>query len=419
MDTVKAEMSVIGIMLEYPEKQDEAFKSLSAQMFSIKELGNIFLLCKEMHSRGQQGDTISVIAKCGDDMKMLAMQCAETILSISGYNTYINCILDGYRKRCMISTMSKLVTSNADVDEMYSTVSAMMQKQQRIIEHQRERSAKDFADGIEDFLKWMKTPSDNIQTGFCQLDAITGGLARSGVTVIAARPGKGKSTLALQMAAQISQNVLTLYQSMEMSREQLYTAIFSRWEQIDSKRIANHALTPEEETKIADDAEFLKKRYKLILDDSSLTSLEDVEATIKARKPEVVVIDHLGLVAPPNVKEKRNDELAALTQGLKQLAMKYHICIIELVQAARAADTELIKMSDMFGSATIEHDADMILAINPERYTRERERTESNPPSESDTVLEIVKNRHGACGQLDFIWVKPFHMFCEVEKHAR
>lgn len=257
-------------------------------------------------------------------------------------------------------------------------------------------------------------PNDNIQTGFGTLDKLTGGLVRSGVTVIAARPGKGKSTLALQMAAQISQSCLTLYQSMEMSREQLYTAIFSRWEQIDSIRITNHALTEEEESKIAEDAEILKRRYKLILDDSSLTSLADVELTIKERKPEVVVIDHLGLVAPPNAKEKRNDELAALTRGLKQLAMKYHICIIELVQAARAADTGLIKMSDMFGSATIEHDADMILAINPEHYTKLREQREEDPPSESDTVIEIVKNRHGACGQLDFAWVKPFHLFCEV-----
>lgn len=419
MDTVKAEMAVIGIMLEYPDRQDEAFKSLTAQMFSVKTLGNIFLLCKDLHSKGQQGDSVSVLTKCGTEMRALAVQCAQTIPSISGYNTYINCILDGYRQRCMIATMSELIAEETEPDEMYSRVSAMMQKQQHILEHQRERSAKDFADGIEDFLQWMKAPSDNIQTGFGQLDAITGGLARSGVTVIAARPGKGKSTLALQMAAQISQNVLTLYQSMEMSREQLYTAIFSRWEQIDSKKIANHTLTPEEEKKIADDSEYLKKRYKLILDDSGLTSLDDVEATIKARKPEVVVIDHLGLVAPPNAKEKRNDELAALTRGLKQLAMKYHICIIELVQAARAADTGLIKMSDMFGSATIEHDADMILAINPERYTKERERIEPEPPSESDTVIEIVKNRHGACGQMDFIWVKPFHLFCEVENREK
>lgn len=114
------------------------------------------------------------------------------------------------------------------------------------------------------------------------------------------------------MAAQISQTCLTLYQSMEMSREQLYTAIFSRWEQIDSIRITNHALTEEEESKIAEDAEILKRRYKLILDDSSLTSLADVELTIKERKPEVVVIDHLGLVAHQTPKEKRNDELAAL-----------------------------------------------------------------------------------------------------------
>lgn len=414
MNTAVAEKAVIGIMLIEPDRQSEAFKSLTAQMFSIKDLGDIFLLCKELDRRGERADAVSIISRCKENTKAIAYECAQTVPSVSGFNTYINCVLDGYRKRLMIAKMGELVASDADADEMFGAVAAMMEKQQHIMEHQRQRSAKDFADGIEDFLQWLKKPNDNIQTGFGTLDKLTGGLVRSGVTVIAARPGKGKSTLALQMAAQISQTCLTLYQSMEMSREQLYTAIFSRWEQIDSIRITNHALTEEEESKIAEDAEILKRRYKLILDDSSLTSLADVELTIKERKPEVVVIDHLGLVAPPNAKEKRNDELAALTRGLKQLAMKYHICIIELVQAARAADTGLIKMSDMFGSATIEHDADMILAINPEHYTKLREQREEEPPSESDTVIEIVKNRHGACGQLDFAWVKPFHLFCEV-----
>lgn len=417
MNTIVAEKAVIGIMLMKPEMQDDAFSSLTYKMFELKALGNIFLLCKDMADKGQRADTVSVIAKCDDDTKALAMQCFETVPSLSGYNTYINCVMDGWRKRELTAALAKLLTEDGDADEMSAALFHIAERQQYIMAHQKERSAKDFADGIDAFLSWMKKPSDSIQTGFGGLDTMTGGLARNGVTVIAARPGKGKSTLALQMACQISQNALTLYQSMEMSREQLYTVIFSRWAQIDSTRITNHRLTDEEESAIQAAADHLKSKYRLILDDSSLTSLADVETTIKERKPEVVVIDHLGLVAPPNVKEKRNDELAALTRGLKQLAMKYHIYIIELVQAARAADTGMIKMSDMFGSATIEHDADMIIAINPGMYTKDREKRELNPPTDGDTVIEVVKNRHGACGQLDFVWVKPFHLFCEVSNH--
>lgn len=418
MNTAIAEKAVIGIMLIQPDLQDDAFASLTYKMFELQDLGNIFLLCKDLAEKGQRADTVSVIAKCGPAMKSLAVQCVETVPSVTGFRTYINCVMDGWRKRELTVALQKILAQDQDADATSAELFRIVERQRYIMAHQKEQSAKDFADGINDFLTWLQKPSDSIQTGFSKLDALTGGLARSGVTVISARPGKGKSTLALQIACQISQNALTLYQSLEMSREQLYTVIFSRWEQIDSTRIANHKLTPEETQHIAEDAELLKKRYKLILDDSSLAGLADVEQTIKDRKPEVVVIDHLGLVAPPNAKEKRNDELAALTRGLKQLAMKYHICIIELVQAARAADTGMIKMSDMFGSATIEHDADMILAINPGQYTKEREKYELDPPGESDVVLEVVKNRHGACGQIDYAWAKPFHLFCEMTKNV-
>ena len=176
MNTAVAEKAVIGIMLIEPDRQSEAFKSLTAQMFSIKDLGDIFLLCKELDRRGERADAVSIISRCKENIKAIAYECARTVPSVSGFNTYINCVLDGYRKRLMIAKMGELVASDADADEMFGAVAAMMEKQQHIMEHQRQRSAKDFADGIEDFLQWLKKPNDNIQTGFGTLDKLTGGL---------------------------------------------------------------------------------------------------------------------------------------------------------------------------------------------------------------------------------------------------
>ena len=106
MNTIVAEKAVIGIMLMKPELQDDAFSSLTYKMFELKALGNIFLLCKDMADKGQRADTVSVISKCDDDTKVLAMQCFETVPSISGYNTYINCVMDGWRKRELTAALT-------------------------------------------------------------------------------------------------------------------------------------------------------------------------------------------------------------------------------------------------------------------------------------------------------------------------
>lgn len=403
-ETIIAEKAVIGIMLAYPDKQDEAFRTLSYNMFASEICRDLFLFCRNLAEKGQQADTVNTLATLQDEYRVFALQCVETFPSVSGYQSYINCVLDGWRKRQLVGMMQRLLMEDADADAISAAITQAAEKQQYILAHQREETARTFADGAQDFLTWLQKPSDNIPTGFSGLDMRTGGLARGGVTVIAARPGKGKSTLALQMATQISQNHLTVYHSMEMSREQLYVSVMARWLPMDSRKLMNHKLTDLEREQVETGTKLLGTRFKLILDDSSLTGLDDVEATIKTKKPEVVFVDHLGLLVPKNAREKRNDELAALTRGLKQIAMRYNVCIVELVQAARASENKRISMADMFGSATIEHDADMIIAVNPEDSQRNDVRA----------TVEVIKNRHGAGGAFDFMWYKPHHKFTEV-----
>lgn len=75
MNTAVAEKAVIGIMLIEPDRQSEAFKSLTAQMFSIKDLGDIFLLCKELDRRGERADAVSIISRCKENIKAIAYEC--------------------------------------------------------------------------------------------------------------------------------------------------------------------------------------------------------------------------------------------------------------------------------------------------------------------------------------------------------
>jgi replicative DNA helicase len=88
--------------------------------------------------------------------------------------------------------------------------------------------------------------------------------------------------------------------------------------------------------------------------------------------------------------------------------MKYGIIIVELVQASRKADVSKISMSDMFGSSSIEQDADMIIAINHGDESQTEEQA-------FEVDVDIIKNRQGSCGSIPFLFRKPYHEFVAID----
>ena len=225
------------------------------------------------------------------------------------------------------------------------------------------------------------------------------------MTAISARPGGGKTTFALQIATQMSKGRRVLYQSLEMPREQLYTCIFARALGLDSALFRDRALTPAQRQRVEQAARLLEEKYRLIIDDRDCAGLEQLEANILRFRPEAVVVDHLGLLSPQKTRAQRNEELAALTRGLKQLAMKRGVAVVELVQASRASEGRPLAMGDMFGSATIEHDADLLIGL------------EADEPAggEGRARARVLKNRAGAVGCVEFYWRRRFHQFIEVK----
>lgn len=409
--SVAAERSVIGIMLMDPEGSARVYDSLTARMFETEALGLVFNCCKKLRARGARADAVSVLSKLGDGYKQIILECAETAPALAGLDTYITLVLDGWRERVIQAKLAELAISGTDADGLTVALRNLLEEQERILRHQRDTTAKTFADGLVDFLAWLQGEDRSIKSGWGRFDYLTGGLARKGVTGISARPGHGKTTFALQMATQISRQHLVLYQSLEMPREQIYTAIFARALSIDSADFRAKRLDQEQWDKVARVSDTLRGNFRLIIDDRDMASLEDLEKSIRTHKPEVVFVDHLGLITPDKARQKRNEELAVLTRGLKQLAMKYDIAIVELVQASRAAQGKRITMADMFGSATIEQDADMLISLNPEEGPED-----AGDANFCAVSVDVLKNRHGAGGTLRYIWKKKFHQFFLVEE---
>lgn len=404
--SVDAELSVVGIMLMEPEGCGAAYAALRPAMFELEGLGTIFDCCARLRAAGRRPDAVTVLDKLGPGYKQLVVRAAETAPASSGLSSYITAVQDGWRERSILNRLEQLRLSGMDADGLTLELRRLLEEQERALRFQQGGAAKDFAQGLKEFLGWMARPDTSIPTGFGCLDRLTGGLVPKGVTAVSARPGCGKTSFALQMAAHIAKEHTVLYQSLEMPVEQVYTAILARALRLDSSLFRRRALTKEQAGQLRQVSQAMAGSFRLLVDDSDCASLGDLEAGIRRHRPRVLFVDHLGLVTPDKARPKRNDELAALTRGLKQLAMKYELAVVELVQASRNAQGKRITMADMFGSATIEHDADLLLALNPAE--------EEEGPGLLPVEVDVLKNRHGAVGSRPFYWNRPFHQFLEV-----
>lgn len=398
-EAIECEKSVIGIMMLEPEESKRVFDTLTAKMFYSVELGTIFNCCKKLKEKGLRADPATVIDKLGAEYQKTVLMCAETVPSISGLDSYINGVMDSWRSRTMRQKMMELCENGMDADAMTAELQTVLQQQERIIDHQKEATNKPYKECILEFMEWMQKPDTSIKTGWAVIDNSTGGLQRGCITVIAARPGCGKTTLGLQMACNIAKSYKVLYISLEMTTVQLTRNIVSRTSRVNSQKISNRDLTQEEHNKIAESIDFLYDKMQLCINDTPGMTVADVENAIKATKPDVVVIDHIRLLTPMVKKNNEFEASAENTHALKQIAKNHNINIIELVQAKRESEGRVPGMADLYGGAATEQDADMIIGICPESGFQSME--------QCTVTIEVTKNRHGAGGSWEFVWNRP------------
>lgn len=401
-----AEKSLLGCMMMAPEDCEGVYGRVRPEMFENEALARMFGCCQELRKKGLRADATTLIETLGEEYKALVLECAETAPGLAGFESYIACLREGWRERAILTGLDELRISGMDASGLTRALGQLWQSQQALEEAEGERTAKDWKEGMGDFLGWLGADRPALATGFAGLDRLTGGLPQRGVTAISARPGGGKTSFALQIATQVSKGRRVLYQSLEMPREQLYTCIFARALGLDSALFRDRALTPAQRQRVAQAARLLEEKYSLIIDDRDCAGLQQLEANILRFKPQVVVVDHLGLLTPHKARSQRNEELAGLTRGLKQLAMKRRVAVVELVQAGRSSEGRPMTMGDMFGSATIEQDADLLIGLEAE---------DPGPGGQGRARARVLKNRAGALGCVEFYWRRRYHQFMEVQ----
>ena len=261
-----------------------------------------------------------------------------------------------------------------------------------------------------------------VTTGFYDLDAITSGLQKSDLIILAARPSMGKTAFALNLAQNVAmkgKKGVAIF-SLEMPKQQLVKRMLCSEAEVDSSRVTSGNLQPKDWEKLVEAMTRLSDARIYIDDTSGITSI-DIKAKCRRLMMEekelgLIVIDYLQLMEGGGNPNDRNQQISAISRSLKGLARELDVPIIALSQLSRGVESRPDKrpmMSDLRDSGAIEQDADIVMFIYRDEYYN---RDDVNNKGKAEVIL--AKHRNGAVGTIELLFQSNITKFKNPTKTA-
>ena len=429
-----AEQAVVGSMLIDPRCIPEVLEKLKADEFYLKINRDIYETMYTMFAYGQTIDPVTVL----DQMKVRGvyddssesyvaevMRITPTAANVLEYAAIV-------RDRALLRRLGEAADeiNNMVYEGSGEAESVLEAAERKIYALRQDRNV----GGLMPISSVMQTVFDQlsdaansgskipgISTGLPDLDRTILGLNKSELILIAARPGMGKTSIALNMALYAAMNLkktVAMF-SLEMSREQLVTRLLSRAALVPSQNLLTGQLSEQQWRDIAEAAQSLSAT-DIRIDDNPTLTVSDMNAQCR-RVPnlDLVVIDYLQLMQSAGSghswsNESRTQAVSDISRMLKIMAKELNVPVICLSQLSRANESRQDKrpqLSDLRESGAIEQDADVVIGLYRDGYYNK----ESENPNLAEAI--ILKNRKGQTGTVELLWLPEYTTFSSVEKH--
>ena len=436
--SVDAEQAVLGAAIIDPDLVSAIMEQVRSEYFYVRQNRLIFNEIHTLFMANIPSDFVTVVnavvsAKIFPDeneAKVYLAQLADTVPSLSNILYYAKILKDKYMVRTLMDTASRILRQSQEsrdadllIESAEQQIYAIRQgKDTNSLKHISESAAKSF-DNLRKMSGKDKEKYQGIPTGFRFLDDKLGKLGRSDLVVLAARPGMGKTSFALNIASNIAsqQKLPVAIFSLEMSNEQLTERILSSQAGISSQslrtgdiQVAQWDMITNAIGQIAD--------YPIYMDDTPNITVSDMKAKIRRynQNPEadnigVVIVDYIQLMSTGKRCDNRVQEISEITRNLKIMAKEMDVPIIALSQLSRSAEKGSGRdgrpqLSDLRDSGSIEQDADVVLFLYRDAYYNKSEDADQ-------TMAEciIAKNRHGESGTIPLSWDGAHTRFYDVD----
>ena len=429
---MQAEQSVLGAVLLKPETLTDLVEIIRPEMFYTRQNAQIYSEMLRLFTADQTIDFVTLldavisdgVFPSADEAKVYLTGLAETVPSISNVKAYAQIVQEKYLVRQLMGVAKDILQDAGDEPDADLLLE---NAEQRIYEIRSGRDSSaltplssSMVETLTNLQKISGPDADKykgIPTGFRLLDTVLTGLGRGDLIILAARPGMGKTSFALNIATNVArqQKIPTIIFSLEMTCEQLTDRILSSTANIDSQAFRTGRLNNSDWNDFAQ-ATSLLYNAPIYMDDSSGISVPEIKAKIrtinqdpKKEKIGLVIIDYLQLMQSAKRTESRVQEISDITRNLKIMAKELNVPVIALSQLSRAAEKTAGRsdhrpqLSDLRDSGSIEQDADIVLFLYRAAYYNSQN-GEDSQANENEAECIVAKNRHGETSVVRLGW---------------
>ncbi|GBF48738.1 replicative DNA helicase [Leptospira ryugenii] len=426
---IESEKNLIGFLLTRGVVGQEDI-GLEPNDFYLEIHRRIFQAIDELISEGIALDAVSVTSHMREkglfkdeskDLVYLTSVFRDTVPTQS-LDYYIRRIKRSSDRRKYLEKLSvsieKVKSEPGDNDTVFSEIEQSLMDISRQERSKGLRLVKDDKLSLIEYIQnVVKNNVDGggitgLRTHFSGLDNATTGLKPHELLILAARPGNGKTTFALNVASNVcfKEGKTVAIFSLEMSRLELLLKILSAEARIDSYALKSGSLTPTQQIQIKD-AILTVTNASLFIDDSGYLTIQEFSARMRQLKSTenigLVIVDYLQLMSDPkSAMGGRQQEVASISRGLKQMAREIGCPIIALSQMNRSIESrtkdQRPQLSDLRESGAIEQDADIVCFIYREEMVKPPE--EVLPEKRGMAEIIIAKNRSGATDSFELMF---------------
>lgn len=424
---LEAEQSVLGAVLVDASCMTTVLEYLNADSFYKEQHKELFNIMLSMFSAGETMDFITILVNArnahifdsDEQAKMYLTQLVQIVPTVKNVEEYAKIVRERYYIRRLLNAASDI---RKEVSEGVEAKELLDHAEQRIYEIRQGRDSSGLVhisnviiNTYDDLQRISQESQDGLlglSSGFGELDRTTNGLNKSDLIILAARPGVGKTSLALNIASHVGERSgksVAVF-SLEMSKEQLALRMLSSMAKIPNTQLRIGQL---EDSQWADLAEASGRlsASSIYIDDTSSINIADIRAKLRRINDlGLVIIDYLQLMSSAKRIDNRVQEVSDITRNLKILAKDLNVPVIVLSQLSRASEKNKKPMlSDLRESGSIEQDADIVFML----YRDSEGEDENNAQLGGSYIVncDVAKNRHGEVKTLQFHWDGQYTKF--------
>lgn len=429
--SMPAEQSLLGAILIDPATLTEVAAVMKAEDFYLEEHRQIYLAMQELFLANREIDVVTLIDRLvmngvydksgGEDYLRTLSEAVPDALNVKDYARIIK---DKSVLRQLIGAANEI--SETAYSEQDSVSSVLDHAENLIFNIAQGRDTKNFRhirDILQSFygnLRELQENPDAMQgtkTGFSALDRVLAGMGKSDLVLIGARPGMGKTSFALNIAANVAKQTKkkVCFFSLEMSAEQVVGRMISSEALVNSYSLRTGKLTPEDWEHLAVAAADLSG-CDILVDDTSGMTVTAMKAKLRREKNlGLVVIDYLGLMQGDGRAENRVQEVSAISRSLKIMAKELEVPVICCAQLSRGPESRTDnrpQLSDLRDSGAIEQDADTVIFLYRSGYYKKDE----DPNEMAIAEVIVAKNRHGETRTVRMGWNGQYTKFVTIDE---